>query len=192
LSIAERLATTSAKGEIRQTLRNNLKTQLESAVSAAGVAQLGIVAPSEWYDTQNRRTLFQYMSTRNHEACQAVYQSRPTNIIQPYTGSATEFSELRAMEVTIVTAHILTSWEPIEYYGKTLEEVEDVLALRSDLYNGAVMRCLRENITFGTAIERVDIISDFAEVDPTADIEGLVALATVRARVTQEVIIQTC
>lgn len=192
MSVAERLATTQAKGTIREALRDNIATQVSACATAAGVSELTFESPSEWYDTQNRRTLFQYMDQRNHLCCQAVYQARPTTFVNSYTGSANESTELRQMEVAIVTAHIIGSWEPIRYYGKDLIEVEDVMALRSDIYNGAVMRCLREDITFGGAIERVDIISDFAEVDPNADIEGLVALATVRARITQEVVIQNC
>lgn len=192
MSVPERIATLSAKGEVRQALRDNIATQLAAAADAAGATELGIEPPTEWYDSQNRRTMFQYMQQRNHPCCQTVYQSRPSTVIERYSGSGNESTMLRGLELTVQTVHIVGSWEPITYHGKELVDVEDVMALRSDIYNGAVMRCLRENITFGTSITRVDMLSDYAEVDPSADIEGLVALATVRVLVTQEVVIQNC
>ena len=194
MSAPERLATIKAKGGVRQALRTYIADAVGACETAAGLTGLNTPVPEEWFDTENARTLVRYMDRKNYRCCQTVFQPSRSRSIARISGSANESQERRQVELEIVTAHLHTTWDAVTFYGKEITETEDAMAARSDVYNGAVKRIVRQYAKglAGGAIDRVDIISDNTTIDPTTDTEGLVALATVRILITQTVDIQHC
>jgi len=193
LSVPERTAVIVAKGKIRSILRTYLEDELSSIVTTLGVEGIGLPAPDQFYDTKNRTTLFQYMGQRNETVSCTVFQSRPNASVNEYTGDSVTYTELTETEFTIVVAHGMIGFEPITFYGKSLEETEEAMSLRSDLYTGAIMETLRERLVDGSGdVVTVDKISSYSEIDTPPEMEGVFALATLRIRIQQEVLISQC
>ena len=66
------------------------------------------------------------------------------------------------------------------------------MALRSDIYTGAILECLRNQLVDGSGdVLKLDEVSTYAEIDTPPELEGRVALATLRVVVTQEVLVPT-
>lgn len=195
MSVPERLATIRAKGGVRQALRTHIADELVDCEAAAGLIGLNTQVPQEWYDTANNESLIDYLSAKSHVACQSVYQPTRSRLVQKVSGGATESTEYRELDLEVTTAHLHYSWSAgLTFYGKEIATIEEALAARTDVYNGAVKRVLRQRakrLSAG-AIDRIEVLSDNTTINPPTDRRGFIAFATVRIRITQEVIVQHC